>query len=253
MKRQNRLAVLLAGLFASTGFIGVAAQEEPGPATEVMESFDISINEPGAAPFPPSSFPTPSSGFPGPMMMGMPPPGFQPMEGMEPPDELGAPEDLLALRPGSDLMMIRAGVQSSFTDEQLEKMYKAKMDFMDKAGPKMAELKSQERSLRDLLTQPEFDKSKAQSIQGKINGLKADLANLQLDQRISFLSCLSPEQHKELRRSYIKHADFGGMGMMMMRKFHGRMGKHHRGAGGGGPACKPGGDCPKPQGPGEKS
>ncbi len=238
MKKLNRFGVLL-GLLAGAGIVSFVplsqAQEadEPGPATEVMESLDLSLNPPSPPGIPEFNMPLggPDGGpsF-GPMSM----PG--PMPGMPGPD----PEDMLAFHGGGDVMMLRAGVQSSFSDDQLEKMYKAKTDFMDKAGPKMAELKSQERALRDLLTQPEFEKSKAMSLQSKINGLKDELANLKLEQRISLLNTLTAEQRKELRRSYVKCMDFGMMGMRMRGRMghHGRMGKRGRGG------CPPGKSCP---------
>ncbi|MBX9687360.1 MAG: periplasmic heavy metal sensor [Candidatus Obscuribacterales bacterium] len=241
MKKIARFGVvfgLLAGAGAASFVPAVNAQDaEPGPASELMESFDISIqgNAGGAPPppmigFGPMSFPPPGLGEDAP-----PPP---PLEAMGAPD----PDEMMARGGGSDMMMLRAGVQSSFSDDQLEKMYKIKTDFMDKAGPKGMELKSQERALRDLLTQPEFDKSKAQALQGKINTLRDDLANLKLEQRMDLLNTLTSEQRKELRRSYVKFMDFGpGPGMMKMRHGHGSRFGHH----GGGPgSCGPQGGGP---------
>ncbi len=218
MKRTSRLALLLGVLGATSISLLPAAfaqEAEPGVATELMDGVDVSLNPP----MPPQPF-------------GGPP---EPPPGPGGPDEGG---DNIAFHGGGDVMMLRAGVHSDFTDEQLEQMYKAKNDFLDKAGPKMVELKSQERALHDLLTQPDFDKSKAMSLQSKINSLHNDLANMKLEQRISLLNTLTAEQRKELRKSYIKMMDFGPMMM------HGKMRHHgwgHRSGGGGGGGCSPGG------------
>lgn len=240
MKKMSRYGIVL-GLMAGAGMLMPAFTQEgppPGPETELMESVDIAI-ENGPPPFP---------GMPG--MGGEMAAGGMPMPfniPLPPPDAGGGPEDVLAFHHGgSDVMLLKSLTDTSFSDEQLEKMYQIKSDFQDKSGPKFVEMMSLERNLRDLLTQTEFDKSKAQSLQNKINSAKADLANLRLDERMSLLAVLSPEQRKEVRHNYIKRADFGGMGGMRMMKFKHRGMKHH----GGGGACPvgPGG----PGGPGDK-
>lgn len=258
MKKIIRFGVLL-GLLAGTVSLlpRAIAQDSPGPATELMESIDAGVEADGRPqmPVPPMFMPgvPPELGMAMAARMGMPLPGMMPgmtmpgmpgmdgppgMPGMEGPPGMGMPPmppgmpegDLLSLHSGADMMMLRAAVHSSFTDDQLEKMHQAKTDFLDKAGPKMVELASQERALHDLLTQTEFDKGKAQSIQSKINGLRSDISSLKLDQQVALVNCLSAEQRKELRHSYLKHADFGMGGM----HGGGRWGHHGCGAGGGG-------------------
>jgi Spy/CpxP family protein refolding chaperone len=136
-----------------------------------------------------------------------------------------AAEDLMAMHPNADVMMLRAAVHGQFTDEQLEKVFQVKSKFMDAVGPKMAELKSAQRALYDQLTQPEMDKGKVQALQGKINSLHADMANARLDQQIGLLGVLTPEQRKDLRRGFLKMEDFGMGGM--------KGGMHHGWRGGG--------------------
>lgn len=228
MKKLSRYGIVL-GLVAGVGVALPAFTQEgpaPGPETEVMESVDIAIEGPPAPP--------PMPGLSGTVGMigmapGMPMPGMMtapmpPMGG----EAGGMPDDAMAFHHGGgDLMIIKSLTETAFSDEQLEKMYQIKSDFQDKAGARFVELMSQERSLRDLLTQPEFDKSKAQSIQNKINSAKADLANLHLDERMSLLAVLTAEQRKELRKNYIKRMDFGMMG-------GGGHWRHHMRKGGGG-------------------
>lgn len=234
MKKLSRYGIVL-GLMAGVGTLMPAFTQEgppPGPETELMESVDIAI-ENAPPPFP--GMPGMGGEMPGP---GMPIPFTMPLP--PPPGGDGAgPEDVIAFHHGgSDVMLLRALTDSSFSDEQLEKMYQIKSDFQDKSGPKFVEVMSLERNLRDLLTQPEFDKSKAQSLQNKINSAKADLANMRLDERMSLLAVLTPEQRKEVRHNYIKRADFGMAGMRMMKWKHKGMRRH---GGPGGPGCPAGG------------
>ncbi|MBY0357027.1 MAG: Spy/CpxP family protein refolding chaperone [Candidatus Obscuribacterales bacterium] len=114
---------------------------------------------------------------------------------------------------GPEMMFAGLCGESSLSDDQLEKIYQIKESFLDKAGSKFAELTSQERAKRDLLTQADLDKTKVQAVQTRINGLKADLANLRLDEQVGMLGVLTNEQRKELRRNFVKRADFGPMAM----------------------------------------
>lgn len=233
MKKISRFAVLVGLTAGVIGLLPAMAQDAPGIATEMMDGVDNAMQSDGPPqpPFPPMM---PMAQMPPmhPMMMpgGMP---EGPLQGGA--EMMGLPDDVMAMH-GGDIGMLRMGVHSSFSDDQMEKMYRLKSDFLDKAGPKMAELKSQERALHDLMTQPEFEKGKAQSIQSKINGLKDDLANLRLDQQIGLLNCLTADQRKELRRSYVKHVDFGMMGGMGgMHGMHGMRGmRGHGGCASGG-------------------
>ncbi|HNA72790.1 MAG TPA: Spy/CpxP family protein refolding chaperone [Candidatus Obscuribacter sp.] len=99
------------------------------------------------------------------------------------------------------------------TDDQYEKFYALKNSFLDKVGPKMLEIRTHERHLRDLMTQTNVDAKAARNLQDKINGLKADLANMKLDNRLAMHDVLNEEQRKKIRDWVVK----GGRGM------------HHRG------------------------
>ncbi|HIA54444.1 MAG TPA: periplasmic heavy metal sensor [Candidatus Melainabacteria bacterium] len=99
------------------------------------------------------------------------------------------------------------------SDDQYEKFYALKNSFLDKVGPKMLEIRTHERHLKDLMTQTSVDAKAARNLQDKINGLKADVANMKLDNRLAMHDVLNEEQRKKIRDWVIK----GGRGM------------HHRG------------------------
>ena len=99
------------------------------------------------------------------------------------------------------------------SDDQYEKFYALKNSFMDKVGPKMLEIRTHERHLKDMMTQTTVDAKACRNLQDKINGLKADVANMKLDNRIAMHDVLNDEQRKKIRDFVVK----GGRGM------------HHRG------------------------
>lgn len=251
MKKFNRFGVLI-GLLAGAGIVSViptvlAQDLPPGPETVIMEDVDATLDNdgPNRIPLPPMAAAPlqgppdfgPPGGF-GPPGAGFGPPGFGPggPGGPGGPPLHGAasiegppPDELMALHGGGELMMLRAAVHGEFTDDQLEKFYKLKTEFEDKAGPKMVEMKSAQRALHDMLTQPEFDRSKALSLQGKINALQADLATMKLERQMGYVNALTAEQRKELRRSFLKVSDFGMGGMMKHRMMRKHMEHHHGG------------------------
>jgi Spy/CpxP family protein refolding chaperone len=85
------------------------------------------------------------------------------------------------------------------SDEQFEKIHALKNQFLDAVGPKMVEIASKERKLRDALLNQNVDSAQAKSLQSDINALKAEVSNLKLDNKISCLNVLTPEQRKGIR------------------------------------------------------
>lgn len=112
----------------------------------------------------------------------------------------------MSMRPDFESMM----TDLSLTDEQYEKMFQAKQDFMSKAGSKITELRAQSLELRNLLSQPETDKGKIVATQNKINQLMADVANLGIEKKLACLSALTPEQRKEIRHKFLTTSCGGG-------------------------------------------
>jgi Spy/CpxP family protein refolding chaperone len=220
MKKLNRLGAVL-GFMAGAGIacapLAMAQDANSFPNAEMNDGIDISLQGP---PQPPP--------FPG-RMGGA-------IQGQA--SFIGESSENMAMG-HEDGMMFMHGM-GKMTDDQLEKIYAVKSEFLDKCGHKMVDLHSHERALHDLLTQPDFDKSKAMSIQSKINGLRDELANLKLEEHMNMLNCLTAEQRKELRRNYVKHMDFGmmmmgpdpGMHPGMRGGMHGGMRGEHRGHGG---------------------
>lgn len=167
MKKINRSGILMGLVSGAAVFLlpaAVAQEGPPGPATEIMDGVDANLSGPS------DRHPMPMAAMPGPIdpqnmffNMPAPPPGMG-MPGMPPMMPPGGPlqgqasvdgpsaEDVMAMNPNADVMMLRAAVHGQFTDEQLEKIFQVKSKFMDAAGPKMAELKAAHRALYDQLT-----------------------------------------------------------------------------------------------------
>lgn len=102
--------------------------------------------------------------------------------------------------------------------EQLEKLHALKNQYSTANSAKKAELKTLKGQLRDVLTAVSVDKSQALSLQGKINAIKADLAN----SRVSFMADASTVFTTEQRQQMHRRALMRGMG-----------GHRHHGGGGG--------------------
>lgn len=195
---------LAAGMWLS---VGAALAQLEGPAagleTEMMEGVDVYLAEGGPPPGPPGG-----DGPGGPEVFQMP----------VPPPDGGDGEDglMMAHRPGGGgFGGFGAGVPGGFpganmTDEQLEKIYKAKEAFQEKVGPKMLELRSQSRALRDAMMEGELDTKRLQTIQNRINSLTGEIASLKLDQQVAILSTFTPEQRKEMRHAFLKRSVMGG-------------------------------------------
>lgn len=85
------------------------------------------------------------------------------------------------------------------SDEQIEKIHSLKNQYLDAVGPKMLEIASKQRKLRDVLLAPSVDAAQAKTLQEAINSLKGEISNLKLENKIDCLSILTPEQRKNIR------------------------------------------------------
>lgn len=106
----------------------------------------------------------------------------------------------------------------NFSNDQLEKIYKLKNNLLDELGPKMTELKKEQRHLKDLLTQESLDRKAIQSAQDKINTIKADISNQSLAFKMDFNETLTAEQRQNIRYKRMKPG-------------HQRGKRHHQGQG----------------------
>jgi Spy/CpxP family protein refolding chaperone len=124
------------------------------------------------------------------------------------------------------------GKKLDFSDSQLEKMSSLKNQYLDKTASQLSQLGVLERQLRDVLSQPSIDRAKAESVQSKINSLKADLSTARLNLKIDEIGILTPEQREKMRHRMLVSESFG-------HKFgHGR---HFGGGKFGGGNFEPGG------------
>lgn len=115
----------------------------------------------------------------------------------------------------------------NFTDEQKKKLGELRDRYSLDTASKKAELQVAQRQLRESLKATSVDKGAALNLQGKINGLRADLSNARLSMMLAMSDVFTPEQ-KEQMKSFRHHKMRGCGG-----KFGG--GKHHRGGFHGGP------------------
>jgi Spy/CpxP family protein refolding chaperone len=249
MRNSKKVALMLAMSTAITVLPAVAQGDAPGP-----KGADVSIDLDAAGLAPPP----PEAGGPMPFTIPLPPPmaaGMPPLSG----DVLflaeadGPEEDvlMLAMAPPEAGMAIGHGGMRGFsarrwghgggmfaglnlTDTQLEQLFAIKRDSVGKNSAKMGELASASVQVHDAMLQPTIDRAKITALQGRINALKADLANSKLDNKLAMLNVLTAEQRADLRRNMLQRMGGGG------KRGWGR------GPGGGG-HCPPGG-CPKDKG-----
>ena len=117
---------------------------------------------------------------------------------------------------------------NAITDEQYERMHVLKNAMLDKMGPKMAEMSSLSRQLRDALGSATIDSKKVNDLRNRISAAKTDLSNIKLDHMIAMADVFTPAQRVELHKAMIKSP----MGMMGGRH-HGSVGRGHMGGSGG--------------------
>lgn len=208
------------------GGASVLAQGAPGDLPQLGLGDDAA----GMPPGPPPGF---SGDGPPPGGPPMGPPGAMMPDGPPGPDGASladAPPGACPFRPDCGPSECGPGglpPNVTLSDEQYEKMFAIKRDTFAKIGPKMVEMKTGEMDLHDLMSQVSPDKAKIQSVQNRINALRSEMSNIQLDSQLNTLGVLTPEQRQDLRRAFLKSA--GCMGP-------GQRGGHHRGGGGpGGP------------------
>lgn len=117
----------------------------------------------------------------------------------------------------------------ALTDDQYEKMYNLRNDFLDRVGPKMVEAHALERHLRDVLTSSTIDTKKAGDIKSKLAAVKSDLAEAKADMEIQMAQILTADQRKHVRLAMAKCPMMGGWGHMPMHHPHGGWGgrSHH--------------------------
>jgi Spy/CpxP family protein refolding chaperone len=98
----------------------------------------------------------------------------------------------------------------ALSPDQLEKMLTFKTQAREEAQPKVADLISSTRKMRDLLTQPNVDKGQVMNLEGQINSDKAALGNIRVETKLNELSVLTPQQRQELRNEFVKRSvEFG--------------------------------------------
>lgn len=102
------------------------------------------------------------------------------------------------------------GDRLKLTDEQLEKLHTLQAELSHQALPKLLELKTLKRQLKDELTRATIDKQQVLLLQGKINAVRADLANARVAMMVDAHAILTAEQKQQMRRRYLMGGRKGG-------------------------------------------
>ncbi len=124
---------------------------------------------------------------------------------------------------------------AAVTDDQYEKLYQLRGDFMDKFAPKMLEVMTLKRHLKDALTSADIDGSKVNDLKKQMASAVQDLTNMKIDNEIAKMKVYTPEQRKHLRLAMMKcpglsgGGPMGGMGCPVGMRGHGGMGGPRRG------------------------
>jgi Spy/CpxP family protein refolding chaperone len=113
----------------------------------------------------------------------------------------------------------------SLSDDQKEKVSKIRTEFKNAVLEKKTQLRTINGQLRDLLTKDEPDRALAMDLQSKINSLRSECANAQLNMRLETLALLSPEQRQKVRQAGLERQVFGRANADCQK----RQGKRHRG------------------------
>jgi periplasmic protein CpxP/Spy len=102
------------------------------------------------------------------------------------------------------------------TDEQRQKLFALRNQYILDTANQKAQLKVAKSELRQTMSETTINKSAAQSLQSKINGLKSDLSNARLTMRLAAADVFTPEQREQFQsmRKRWNHHRGGG-------KFHG--------------------------------
>ncbi len=100
------------------------------------------------------------------------------------------------------------------TDDQYEKLYSLKNQYLDTVGPKALQMGQLSRKLKDTLCSSSLDAKAAADLGSRINGLKSEIAQAKMDRMIASAQVLTSDQRKALHDRMIRHAVEGGHGGM---------------------------------------
>jgi Spy/CpxP family protein refolding chaperone len=125
-------------------------------------------------------------------------------------------------RGGCPLNMLEG--ENAVTDQQYEKLYALKNSVLDQRGPKILEISTAKRHLRDELTKDTIDEKAVKKLQNTITSAKNDLNILEMDSKLTMMQILTGAQRAELRKAMMQGPKGGpggpgGMHHMMMRKW----------------------------------
>ncbi len=160
----------------------------------------------------------------------------QPMPGDDPPDAPPPPEMVVGMGggPGGPGMPgcpvdCPPGVfgMLGLSDDQLDRLANLKSQLEVNTAAKKAQLKAKMLQMCEVMTAPDVDKGKAQSLHNEISSLRDDLAGSRFNFFLDASAVLTPDQRKELRHHMLSHMLTGGICPKMHHHFmcreHGHM------------------------------
>ncbi|HEY9684824.1 MAG TPA: periplasmic heavy metal sensor [Oculatellaceae cyanobacterium] len=110
----------------------------------------------------------------------------------------------------------------ALSDDQYEKLYSLRNQFLDQVAAKAVELGTLHRKMKDALTSPNLDAKAVADMGARINTLKSDIAAAKLNRLIASAQVLTPEQRKAIHDQMVHHSveSFGEMGHGMHHHHH---------------------------------
>lgn len=109
----------------------------------------------------------------------------------------------------------------ALTNEQCEKLYALRNDFLDQNIEKMVKLGKLRRQLMESLASANPDSKRSADIAAQITSAKADLERAKLDRLIASANVLTPEQRTAIHEQMIRHSVMSGMLGGHKGKMHG--------------------------------
>lgn len=101
----------------------------------------------------------------------------------------------------------------ALSDDQYEKLYSLRNQFLDQVATKAVELGTLHRKMKDALTSPNLDAKAVADMGARINALKSDIAAAKLNRLIASAQVLTPEQRKAIHDQMV-HRSVESLGEM---------------------------------------
>jgi len=92
------------------------------------------------------------------------------------------------------------------TDEQMTQLVSLKSEYVVNTAKQKAELQANIKKMVLLMTEPKLDKQAVFSLNDKINSIKSSLADAHVNQMLSVMNVMTPQQREQMRHHMLVHA-----------------------------------------------